>query len=164
MPLHGTLPCHRSDSVRIAGPADESALYDLMVASVAEHGLFTFDEKKAHEWAYVVTHHPEGGAHCVVGVIDGNDGELAGCAGLIMRQADYSSDWYLSNQLIYVRPEYRRSRCGALLLNFCRKIADQFGMRLVIDVISTKRIAAKARFFASIGEPCGAAFLYEGAQ
>jgi hypothetical protein len=150
-------------NVRIAGPADTAALYDLLTTRLYhENGVFSICPEKVIE---EITRATEGRGS-VIGIIEEN-GEIAGCIGIALGQFWYSSDWHAEELFNFVRQEYRnhigdekRSFYARDLINFGKWFSEQMKMILNIGIISTERTQAKVRLYQRVLQPVGAFFMH----
>ncbi len=153
--------------VRMAGPADEDALYDLLLALEADNGFGI-----AHEEARVRAAIEKGTRRqgAMIGVIDGKKGEygeggeLAASVCLTLAQFWYADAWFLSEQWLFVRPEYRFNHFERELFQFAKWCREEFSRQngsntlLVTSVSSPKRLPAKIRLWSRHAHQVGAIF------
>lgn len=155
-----------SSIVRLAGPADESALFDLLMSLRDDNNSFGFDiDGDRVSEAIMAGTRGKGGFH---GVIDAPDapGKIAGSIGIIWDRQWFSREWGLAQIWLYVRPEYRKgTRYADALVEWAKTIRDQLEqragqrVRMANVVISQERLEAKLRFWRrNSGEMIGAIF------
>lgn len=137
----------RPATVRLAEPADDDALYDLLMA-LADEGCFEYDEQRIRTYIRMGTQH-DGGAH---GIIDG-DGCIAGSIGIIWDRTWWSADYQLGQLWLFVRPKYRRSRYADDLMNWGKWFREQVEagaghkISLISSVISVNHLDMKLRWW-----------------
>jgi hypothetical protein len=158
-----TIRTPKPDSVRIGGPADEANLLNFFIDAHTDNPFAKMDVKRMAEWAGIFTRHPKGSPHSVIGIVDGPDGKIAGCAGLVLFQPWFSSDWAIEEQVISVRPECRSMKIANDLMLFCKWFAEKLGLTLYIGVRSKDKIETKSKLFHKHFSYCGGFFFYEGA-
>lgn len=140
--------------VRIAGPKDEDALFDLLMDLRRDNNSFGFqvDDDRVREHIRLGTQ-SIGGAH---GVIDAPDqfGVLAGSIGMIFDRWWFSNEWGLAQIWLFVRPEYRKGTGYAdALVEWAKEIRSALArrtghrIRLANSVISEERLEIKLRFW-----------------
>lgn len=78
----------------------------------------------------------------------------------------YSSEMILEELFVYVDPEHRIRKGvnnAKALINFAKKCSDDFGIPLLIGVISNKQTEAKIKLYKrELGPYAGTFFLYNG--
>lgn len=154
-------------TVRLATPADEPAVFDLLTGP---EGLwhdnqlgFSYSADKVRERIRIATE----GRGGIIGVIDGDGGELAGGVGLFIDFQWYSEQPYLSEYFLFVRLLYRSRGYANELFRFakdCRaSIANGSGERfpLVTSVVSRNRLKAKMRYWAKHADLIGGVYVVE---
>lgn len=156
----------RMSLVRIAGPADEAALFDLLMCLKDHNNSFGFqiDEGRVGQHIQAGTR-GAGGLH---GVVDAPDkpGVLAGSVGCVWDRWWFSSDWGLAQIWLFVRPEYRKGTHYAdELVNWAKERRAEMeaaaGQPVLMAnaVISEERLEAKLRFWGRhSGKMIGAIF------
>lgn len=152
--------------VRLAGPADEGALLDLLMELKFHNNSFNFqvDDARVGEHIQMGTR-DKGGMH---GVIDAPDrpGVLAGSIGIVLDRWWFSSEWGLAQIWLFVRPEYRKgTRYADDLVNWAKERRAEMeaaaGRPILMAnaVVSEERLDAKLRFWKRhSGEMIGAIF------
>jgi hypothetical protein len=137
-------------NVRFAVPADEDALYDLLMALEEDNNSFGFDisEERIREQIKIGTE-ARGGAH---GVIAGN-GCIAASVGLVPDRWWFAEKWSLAQLWLFVRKEYRQSTYADDLQKWAKWFRSDLEKRyghpvpLINCVISRKRLPVKLRFW-----------------
>lgn len=155
-PYSGTVTYEKPDKVRIAGRDDEDAIYDLLMALDQDNSFgVPYQESRVRSAIEKGTR----GEGSIIGIIDGGD-ELAASVCLTFAQFWYSEEWYLAEQWLFVRPDYRQNRFEADLFAFAKwcqsKLGD--GMLLISSVSSPARLPAKLRLWGQYGRQIGGIF------
>lgn len=83
----------------------------------------------------------------LVGVIDGDDGDIAASVGLMIGQYWYSETQHLEDAWNFVRAEYRKRPMARPLIEFAKRAADGLDMPLLMGVLSETRTMAKVRLY-----------------
>jgi GNAT superfamily N-acetyltransferase len=146
----GYFVTERPALVRLATPADEDALYDLLMALVEDNNSFGFecDEERIRAHIRMGTERT-GGAHGVIDV----DGRIAGSVGIINDRWWFSRQYGLAQLWLFVRPEYRRLGYADDLVNWAKWFREQVEtglghkIGLVNCMISEKRFDLKLRWW-----------------
>ena len=151
--------------VRIATPADEDAVYRLLLGLERDNGIgFRHDEDRVRGSIREGTERRGG----IVAVIDAPDqpGEIAGSIGVHWGQFWYSHQHYLAETWLFVAPQYRRGTGYAdALMQYASWIKATFNkegapeLPFFTAVTTRKRLAAKRRWWCRRGEEVGAIFL-----
>lgn len=140
--------------VRLAGPADEAALFALLMKYKADNSAFGFqvDDARVAEHVLLGTR-GQGGLH---GVIDAPDkpGAFAGSIGIIFDRFWFSSDWGLGVIWLFVDPPYRPGTHYAdALVAWAKEKRTAFEasaghqIRMANSVISETRLEPKLRYW-----------------
>lgn len=147
----------RPTNVRIATPADEDRLVALMHEVFREQPIFKINEEKMRSNIRMATERKGS----VIGVIDGPK-EIEGYIIAQLAQYWYTDEWHLEELSNFVHPDYRSGGAGhaRCLIEFAKWFAEQLNMPLIMGILSTKRLAAKARLYARQATPCGAIFVH----
>lgn len=147
----------KPDNVRLAIPADDQAIFDLLRNKLYyENGAFSVDDEKTMRTIQTATR-GEGG---IIGIIDGNNGDLAGTIGMQLGQFWYSSDWHVEEFWNFVSPDYRKSDYAKNLIDFAKWCAEKMELVLNIGILSTDRTEAKQRLYARRLQPAGMFFFH----
>lgn len=151
--------------VRLAGPADEDAVFRLLQRLDDDNGLgFPYHEDKVRQSIRVGTEQKGG----FVAVIDAPDrpGELAASIGLHWAQPWYSNDFFMHEVWLFVDPDYRGGTGYADdLMRWAQWLKDSFNAKLgkevpfFTSVSSRKRLDAKERWWRRRGQKIGVIFL-----
>lgn len=153
--------------VRLAEPADEAAIYELLTGPEGLHADnsmgFGYSADKVRERIRIATE----GRGGLIGVIDG-DHELAGAIGLYIDTRWYSDEVHLAEYFLFVRPVYRSRGYAALLFHFAKACRERIeagsGQRfpLITSVVSRTRLRAKLRYWAKHAEQIGGIYVVDG--
>lgn len=155
--------------VRTATPDDESEIWRLFRMLHAENAMLPISERKVQNYIDRMLH-PESisledlGPRGIIGVI-GEVGSLEGAIMLAFGSAWYSEVITLDEFLNFIDPAHRNSNHAKALIGYAKHIVDQVRLthaevKLVIGVLSTKRTAAKVRFYERQLTPAGSFFIY----
>ena len=148
--------------VRLALPADESALYALLVALHHANPMGSgYNPAMVLEQIRMGTEQRGG----IIGVIDGPDGTLVASVGLFPYHPWYVDQWALNELWLFVRPEARHG--AALyrdLFRFMQWVRQENpSMEILTNVVSRDRLPLKERIWARFAERIGAIYLVKGA-
>jgi hypothetical protein len=167
-------PTERPTNVRIAGPADEQAIHDLLLLDLNENAAHIapidsgLDEAPGAPESCVAETIRAGtrarGGLC--GVIDGPDGKPVAVIILHPTRWWWSRGHYWFEVVNFVHPDHRRSRHVDDLLNFARWASDAqsqaMGTRfyLICGVLGAWRVRAKIALYRRKFRQAGSAFAY----
>lgn len=163
-PISGPTP--RPASVRIAGEADELAIFDLLVIQYRENvsNLYPLAPNRLIEDIQFGTQKKGG----IIGVIDDKDGKPCACIVIVPARWPASNAYFLREIYTFVHPDHRKSRHAEHLIKFARWCAEEWGrgfgypVHLGLSVASEHNATAKVRFFRRFSKQIGANFLYCG--
>lgn len=147
--------------VRVATPEDLEGCMSLFVQANDENGIERMAPEKLLNIVWPSLHQDGG----IVGVIGEPGTEPQGVVLLRVETLWYSDSPVISEKLIFVHHNYRSAKGGRAgkLCDFCKKVADELEMPLIVGVISNERTKGKVKMFERhLGEPIGAYFLYNG--
>ncbi len=163
--------CGAASIVRLAGPADEEGVVDMIRVmhddgewgTLDAEGLpFPFSATKARA---IVQRATQGGRNAPdagrawLGVI-GDVGQLKGSAYVALQEPSMSEGFYLVELWSWICPELRNSTASDSLIEFAMSIADMKHMRLVMAAMTQRRMG-KARFYdRRFGAPIGNVYNY----
>lgn len=159
--------------VRQAGPMDYSEVCRLMLLAHGENGLFPANHNKVGWWIgrflTMAQCPPEDtGPRGAIGVIGSPGGKLEALAMTAIGCQWYSDQKFLEEFLVFVDPDFRRTRHIHALIAWLKEQADACGIPLLTGIISNTRTEAKIKLYRRQYhlEPAGAYFLYlpEGVQ
>ncbi len=165
------LQCGDPPLVRLAGPADEEGVVEMIreMHLDGEWGNFDldgrpfpFNDTKARA---IVQRATQGGRNAPdagrawLGVI-GDVGQLRGSAYVALQEPSMSDGFFLAELWSWICPAFRDSAASDALLAFSIGIADKRGMRLVMAAMTQQRLG-KSRFYARrFGPPIGSVYDY----
>jgi GNAT superfamily N-acetyltransferase len=159
-PNTGLLP-----GVRLATPADEPTIFELLLMLHAEMGFFTLNKEKVITGIRWATEGHGG----MIFVIDG-DNRVVATLGMLITSDWYTDDEYLLERWNFVHPNYRRSDYARRMLEQAKYTSDWFtktareqGRNAVLfmcGINSFDRTEAKVRLYARHLPCIGAYFLY----
>jgi hypothetical protein len=155
----------------MAGPADEDALFDLMMALDADNSFgIPYDADRVRAAIKRGTEHQGS----IIGVIDGRGGtygedsdnpKLVASICVTLAQFWYSNQWYLAEQWVFVRPDYRHNRFENDLFQFAKWCKNEMSRQngddtlLVTSVSSPNRLPAKLRLWSRHAQQIGGIFV-----
>lgn len=98
----------------------------------------------------------------IVGIIDGDNGEVAASVGLAVSEWWYSDDQHLEDRWTFVSAPYRRrwGSAARLLIDWAKLAADEMNMPLIMGVMSSHRTVAKIKLFERQLPLAGAVFVH----
>jgi hypothetical protein len=157
-------PAVKPASVRIAVPADEEAVMELLLADVRDNAerIAVVDPERIR-WHLRMCTEMKGG---ICGVIDGPEGKPVAVCVLIPQQWWWSREWFMQEVVNFVHVDHRRSRHIHDLIAFERWVADAqstgFGHRVyvIMGVLGLNRVREKAILYRRKMRQVGWAFLY----
>jgi len=145
-------------TVRVGTPQDYFRMMDFMRLMHAENGVMPWDDEAVDNAVKCGLAH----YHSIVGIIDGDNGDVAASVGLFMGRFWYTAKPHLEDHWLFVAEPYRRRPLARPLLEFAKRAADKMDTPLLMGVLSETRTAAKCRLYErQLGPSRGAAFLYE---
>lgn len=145
--------------VRVGKPEDLDAVMRIARLAAAEGALLDYEEGVALQTIYESLHLHNG----IMGVIDGENGELEGTILMRIGPPWCSKQQYIEERSIFVHPDFRKTngRRARLLIEFAKWTAKRLDMKLMIGVLSTERTAAKVKLYERVfGKPAGAYWLW----
>lgn len=92
-----------------------------------------------------------------------HNGEMTGSLGI--RESEgwwWSRDTFLSEQWVFVRPNFRKSRAAFLLLRAAKDFARERGMLLIFGISSPVDVGRKEKLFERFGRKAGCFYVSEG--
>ncbi len=153
-----------SSVVRIAKAEDHTEIARLFLQSHRENGQFTLAPEKV-DWFIHRALHPElinaadTATRGVIAVI-GEPGKLEALALMMIDTFWYTNDRYLSEYLVYVDPEHRKSSHARAIIAWMKHQSDLTGLPLLTGVISNERTEGKVRLYRRMLPYIGGLFLY----
>jgi GNAT superfamily N-acetyltransferase len=146
-------PDPQSAVVRLAGPSDEHAIYQLLQLSYRENALLPANNGKtmAHIKCFLWSGHrpPEDTAspRGVVAVIGPVGGPLEAFAILALDTTWYSDAPILSEWAVFVHPHYRRTGHATALHAWMKGQAAVTRLPLITGILAPDRLEAKCRLY-----------------
>ena len=150
--------------VRKATPFDAPEIWRLFLQTHRENGLFSLAPQKVTSFMDRALH-PERiplndlGPRAQIGVI-GPQGKLEAVVFVLVSSFWYSDDMHLEELLVYVDPEYRKSRHAVACIGWMKGLSDSLQIPLITGIISKERTAAKIRLYDRMLPRIGAFYLY----
>ncbi len=150
--------------VRIAGVADYQEIWRMFLQSHNENGLFRLSPQKV-EWLICRILAPQfippedTGPRGVIGVI-GKVGALEAICGICISDIWYTDEKHLSDFLVFVDPEFRKSDHATALVNWMKQQSDIIGLPFISGVVSNHRTEAKCRMYRRMMPKIGEYFFY----
>jgi GNAT superfamily N-acetyltransferase len=154
-------------TVRIAKQGDRQEVWRLLLQSHRENGQFALAPDKV-DWLVSRALQPElipewdTGARPVIGVI-GDVGALEAIALISADSFWYSHERHISEYLVFVDPECRKSNHARAMIEWMKRQSDNTGLPLLTGIISTERTEAKVRLYRRMVPFIGCFFLYRKA-
>ena len=155
--LTRTEPRKRHDAERPAHPDRCAALGGIRSRRLS----VPFDDKHVSSMIYAATRERD----ATIGVVDGPGGPV-GMIYLLPEIWWCHPTWYIAERLLYVLPEYRRSRRAARLLQFAQSFVDDMSARLgytvylISSVVGTQDVDLKAAVYGRAMTRAGGVFVY----
>ena len=156
-------PTAKPANVRIAGPKDELAVYDLVLLDLEENAKVAPIDPSSIKQLIMQGTRKQGG---IVAVIDGPDGKPVAVQILTTEKWWWSKARHISKVVDFVHPDHRQSMHAQHLIQFAKWVADQwtveFGyqMYLLAAVLGTKRTRDKVRAYGRRMTNVGGFFIY----
>lgn len=164
------MTAERPENVRIANPADEARLYVLLLKMHKEpiaHDI-PVSPTRVIDQIKLATEHGAG----VIGVIDGDIGDIAASVGIFLNRWWWSETPYHQMLWTFIRPEYRGRINPADLFRFSKWAetaaqeafrAQGHEFRLITEGAHAagERLAARDRLWRRFGKRVGSVFLMD---
>lgn len=163
----------KPQSVRVASPADEEGIFDLLWDGLRidnDMGM-PADQEKVRALVRSLCARETG----IIGVInDPETGRIVGSIGLLLTQTWFSSQWYISEVWCFVQPKWRHGHSyGRDLFNFARWHQEDlnkttaisslgYPLGLEISVYSNNRLKSKERLWSRYARHIGSMFWIKG--
>lgn len=129
--------------VRIGTPADFPRMLEFLKLMHAENGIMPLSMDRVVPFLQCALAHHQS----LVGIIDGDDGDIAASVGLMIGQYWYSETKHLEDAWNFVRAEYRTRPMARPLIEFAKRAADGLHVPLLMGVLSETRTMAKVRLY-----------------
>lgn len=156
-------PTQKPDCVRIAGPADERAVYDLVVMDLEENARIAPIHPRKIEQIIMSGTRRQGG---IVGVIDGPEKKPVAVEILALDEWWWSKSRFIQKMVDFVHPDHRQSTHAANLIQFAKWCADtwtrEFGYQIYLlsGTLGPKDTKKKGRFYGRHVTQIGTANMY----
>jgi GNAT superfamily N-acetyltransferase len=150
---------HPDLSVRVGTPADLDDVMELAQLVASENAIVPPNHLKILERIYPALHRDNG----LIGIVGPHGGAAQGFALLWVSPPWYGDERIIEECGIYVHPDWRAQRGGraSLLYKFCKQVADQMSVKLVVGVLSAHRTESKVRYYERFfGPQAGAYYIY----
>jgi hypothetical protein len=151
-------------NIRIAGPADEQAIFDLLMLDVQENAArIAQPDPERIMWHIQMGTQLKG---FVCGVIDGPDGKPVAVTIMMPMQWWFSREWFYYEVVSFVHPDHRKSRYAHDIIAFQRSMGDKlsqnYGHRVYVmmGILGLKRVREKTILMKRKMRQVGSAFLY----
>ncbi len=142
--------------VRVGTPSDFNPMVQFLIEMHFENGMAPLSmEKMVPTLQCLLAQH-----NGIVGVIDGEGGEIAGAVGLLIAGWWYSEEKHLEDLFTFVRAPYRHMRMARPLLDFAKYASTRLSLPLLMGVLTEERAEAKVRLYQRQLPMVGALFLY----
>ncbi len=153
-----TGPTPRPACVRVATPADEQAVFDILMLLAEENAMSPVSEAKV--WAAIHKGTRRQGG--IIGVIDTPNRQIAATVGISMGQWWYTEAMHCEEIWSFVHPDHRKGKenYAKMLIEFSRWWGEQLGLPVLMGVLSTKRTLGKVRLYSRHIPFVGALFLH----
>lgn len=157
-------PVARPASVRVAGPADEAALLELLIADLRENAVHVAPIDEASVMAVIQACTQRKGG--LAGVIDGPDKKPVAVVVLLPNKWWWSLGWYLQETVTFVHRDHRKGHAFDDLMMFAKWASEGMskisGYRyyLLCGVLGTNRMRAKVLSYRRKFAQCGAFFVW----
>lgn len=148
--------------VRHAQPADEDAIFKLMMLAHAENGLFSVDEAKTRAMIQRATQRQ----HAMIGLIDGPTG-IEGLICLVIAQYWYTTQLHLEELMNFVHPDHRRTTHAKRLIEYAKYwqrglTSSDEKIPLIMGIMTHRRLEPKLRLYQRQLPQIGAVFQFGG--
>ena len=158
-----TGPIEKPANVRLAQESDEDSILELLRLDHAENAAMVAPFDDGHVFSFI--HSATRERTATIGVVDGPGGVI----GMIFLTPEvwwFSPIWHVSERLLCVHPDHRRSQHAAHLLDFARWFVDDMSARLgyrvylISSVVGAVDVDRKAALFGRRMERAGGVFVY----
>ena len=147
----------RPSTIRLATPADENGIMELMCAAFDEQPIFPLDKDKMREKIRLCTSRQGG----FVALAEGENGKLEGYLIAILGSYWYSDAWHLEELSNFVHPDCRKGTHHARdLIQFAKWFAETMNVPLLMGILSTQRLESKIRLYQRQAKMAGAIFVH----
>jgi GNAT superfamily N-acetyltransferase len=146
-------------NIRLGVPEDVHDVMDLALSACDENGFVHPNPEKLLAEIWPALNYDRG----LVGLIGPEGQKPEGAVLLRIGNMWYSDQEVLEEKAIFIHPDFRSAKGGRArrLCEFSKQVADEFGLPLIIGVLSNHRTEAKIKLYErQFGKPSGAFFLY----
>jgi GNAT superfamily N-acetyltransferase len=146
-------------NIRLGVPEDVHDVMDLALSACDENGFVHPNPEKLLAEIWPALNYDRG----LVGLIGPEGEKPEGAVLLRIGNMWYSDQEVLEEKAIFIHPDFRSAKGGRArrLCEFSKQVADEFGLPLIIGVLSNHRTEAKIKLYErQFGKPSGAFFLY----
>jgi GNAT superfamily N-acetyltransferase len=146
-------------NIRLGVPEDVHDVMDLALSACDENGFVHPNPEKLLAEIWPALNYDRG----LVGLIGPEGQKPEGAVLLRIGNLWYSDQEVLEEKAIFIHPDFRSAKGGRArrLCEFSKQVADEFGLPLIIGVLSNHRTEAKIKLYErQFGKPSGAFFLY----
>lgn len=156
-------PTPKPPEVRIGKPADEKAIFDLVMQDLEENAQVA-PIKPDHVIELIKRGTQRTGG--IVAVIDGPDQKPVATQIMMIEKWWWSNAIHLVKIVDFVHPEHRQSKHAQHLIQFAKWAGDKFTtdmgyqVYMLSGVLATKRMDEKVRLYGRHVSQIGAYFLY----
>jgi hypothetical protein len=150
--------------VRAATPEDRQEIWRLFLMAHNENSLFSLDEGKVNYFLDRalfpdLIHPADEGPRAKIGVI-GERGKLEGLAFVLVSEYWYSRDKHIEELIIYVDPEYRKSKHARSFISWLKTCSERLSIPVVTGVMSNERTEAKCALYRRMLPKIGEFFIW----
>jgi GNAT superfamily N-acetyltransferase len=146
-------------NIRLGVPEDVHDVMELALSACDENGFVHPNPEKLLAEIWPALNYDRG----LVGLIGPEGQKPEGAVLLRIGNMWYSDQEVLEEKAIFIHPDFRSAKGGRArrLCEFSKQVADEFGLPLIIGVLSNHRTEAKIKLYErQFGKPSGAFFLY----
>lgn len=146
-------------NIRLGAPEDVHDVMELALSACDENGFVHPNPEKLLAEIWPALNYDRG----LVGLIGPEGQKPEGAVLLRIGNMWYSDQEVLEEKAIFIHPDFRSAKGGRArrLCEFSKQVADEFGLPLIIGVLSNHRTEAKIKLYErQFGKPSGAFFLY----
>jgi hypothetical protein len=146
-------------NIRLGVSEDVHDVMELALSACDENGFVHPNPEKLLAEIWPALNYDRG----LIGLIGPEGQKPEGAVLLRIGNMWYSDQEVLEEKAIFIHPDFRSAKGGRArrLCEFSKQVADEFGLPLIIGVLSNHRTEAKIKLYErQFGKPSGAFFLY----
>ena len=146
-------------NIRLGVSEDVHDVMELALSACDENGFVHPNPEKLLAEIWPALNYDRG----LIGLIGPEGQKSEGAVLLRIGNMWYSDQEVLEEKAIFIHPDFRSAKGGRArrLCEFSKQVADEFGLPLIIGVLSNHRTEAKIKLYErQFGKPSGAFFLY----